>query len=237
MAHPDWTVATQEREIVANITATLPNYVPRPSGAYRRWFINHQRRQVPTAPPQVPPTLTEREGEFLETTDDESDDDEDFSRVMAAVGRGTIALAAAARASASSTAPTPAPTPTRKRTLSDCHTIEELEMEMAKLQETFKRHKERLEREESAFPDCPICFDTIDGESPLQSVLASCGHVFCAQCYMRQCSTPLATYTQRCHKCPMCRSDWNQPSNVHIMPKGATVAMCKQKAREPINLT
>lgn len=226
MGHPDWTVAAQEREIVANITATLPNYVPRPSGAYRRWFINHQRRQVPTAP-QVPPTLTEREGEFLETTDDESDDDEDFSRFMAALGRRSIALAAAARASA----------PTRKRTLSDCHTTEELEMEMAKLQETFKRRKEQLVREESTFPDCPICFDTIDGESPLQSVLASCGHVFCAQCYMRQCSTPLATYTQRCHKCPMCRSDWNKPSNVHIMPKGATVAMCKQKAREPINLT
>ncbi len=220
--HPDWTTTTQETHITDRLATLLPGYTPRGRGAYRRWFNNYRRQH--RLPPPPPPTSEEVQNEYFFTSDEETDvedvdvddDDEDEDQ------RQT-----------SNT-----PIPSLKRTLSNCHTKEELEREMKKLRETFKRRKEELEREETAFPECPVCFDTIDNDSPLQAVLASCGHVFCAQCYMRQCSTTLMRYSQRCHQCPMCRSNWDKPSKVHIMPKGATVAMCKQKANDHIiNLT
>ena len=214
--HPDWTTTSQETHITNRLATLLPGYIPRGRGAYRRWYNNylHQNR-IPT---QSPPTPEEVENEYLFTSDEETVY-EDYVEEDQRQTSNT-------------------PIPSLKRTLSNCRTKEELDMEMKKLQETFKRRKEELEREETVFPECPVCFDTIDNNSTLQAVLASCGHVFCAQCYMRQCSTPLPRYSQRCHQCPMCRSNWDKPSKVHIMPKGSTVAMCKQKASDHIiNLT
>ena len=215
--HPDWTTTVQETHITNRLATLLPGYTARGSGAYRRWFNNYRRQHRLPTPPPPPPTHEEAQNEYIFTSDeetdfeDEDDDDDEDQRQ------------------------TPnTPIPTLKRTLSNCQTKGELERVMKKLQETFKRRKVELEKEQTAFPECPVCFDTIDNNSPLQVVLASCGHVFCAQCYMRQCSTTLTRYSQRCHQCPMCRSNWDKPSKVHIMPKGSTVAMCKQKASDNI---
>ena len=226
-AYPHWSLTRMEDTIFRDIRRVIPNYRRRSQGAYRRWHNNRQRRLATAAatatPPPPPIELTESEEEFFNSTDDESDDEDDqeFERLIS---------------STSTPAPAPAPTPVRKRTFSDCLSKEDLESEMDKLQAAYKRRKEELVKEETACPECPICCETIDKTLGIPAVLASCGHVFCAQCYMRTCSTPLTRYTNTCHTCPMCRSNWDKPNKVHMMPQGATIAACKLKSRDVVTI-
>ena len=216
--YPQWSTIAMEEQIIRDIREILPTYHPRYPGAYRRWFNNNSARRSTGARvtlPPPPPIVEISNAEFFETTDDEEDDSEDDRLMATVIPRRE-----------------PAPAPTRKRTFSACLSKEDLESEMDKLQAAYKRRKEELAKEETACPECPICCETIDKTFGMPAVLASCGHVFCAQCYMRTCSTPLARYTNTCYTCPMCRSNWDKPNKVHVMPQGATVADCKLKTRD-----
>lgn len=223
--NPYWSFTQMEDQIVRDIRMVVPDYHRRRQGAYRRWFTNNRRREGQLAAPP-PIELSTTEDEFFETTDESDDeDDAEFDRAIASTAPRRVTLPS-----------TSAPAPARKRTFSACLSKEDLESEMAILQAAYKRRKEELDKEETACPECPICCETIDKTLGMPAVLASCGHVFCAQCYMRTCSTPLACYTNTCHTCPMCRAKWDKPNKVHMMPQGATIATCKLKSRDVMTI-
>jgi hypothetical protein len=93
-----------------------------------------------------------------------------------------------------------------------------------KMLERIKKRRDEIEIEKSTLPECPICMSEAEN-----SVVASCGHVFCVQCYCSTLSRDLPHYSQRCHTCPTCRAEWNKPNKVQFMEPKSTIAICKVK--------
>lgn len=120
---------------------------------------------------------------------------------------------------------TVAPTrpPERKRKV-DQMSEAELDKYEEKVLARIKKRREEIDMEKTRIPECPVCMD--DTENP---VIASCGHVFCVQCYCKLLSRDLPTYSQRCHTCPTCRAEWNRPNKVVFMDFRSTIADCKEK--------
>ena len=71
-------------------------------------------------------------------------------------------------------------------------------------------------------PSCPICTD-----DALNCVIASCGHVYCVQCYCSTLTRSMPNYTTRCQQCPLCRANWDKPALVKFMAANSSVGDCK----------
>jgi hypothetical protein len=111
------------------------------------------------------------------------------------------------------TVPAPAPAP-KKRTISEM-SERELEEYEKDITEQIKKRKVEIEKEHTALSKCPLCIDEIEDNA----VIASCGHVFCTECYCKNLSRPLQRYTETCHKCPVCREKWDKPDKVQFISK------------------
>lgn len=121
-------------------------------------------------------------------------------------------------------APTPAPA-SLKRTIEQM-SEDELTKYEVEINEKIKRRKEEIEKEKKSNPECPLCLEDIK----TNCVVASCGHVFCTECYCKNLSRPLQRYTDVCHKCPTCRASWDKPDKVNfINSDNITVSECKEK--------
>lgn len=120
----------------------------------------------------------------------------------------------------------PPPAPIAKKRTIDMMNEEELDKYQEEMMNKIKRRKEELEKEKTAIPECPLCLDEITKHC----VVASCGHVFCTECYCKTLSRDLPRYDDTHHKCPSCRSPWNKPNEVKFMASdNITVADCKAK--------
>lgn len=120
----------------------------------------------------------------------------------------------------------PPPAPNVKKRTIDMMNEEELDKYQEEMINKIKRRKEELEKEKTAIPECPLCLDNIIKNC----VVASCGHVFCTECYCKTLSRDLPRYGDTHHKCPSCRSPWNKPNDVKFMASDSiTVADCKAK--------
>lgn len=112
-----------------------------------------------------------------------------------------------------------------KRTI-DQMCEDELAKYEVEINEKIKRRKEEIEKEKKSNPECPLCLEDIK----TNCVVASCGHVFCTECYCKNLSRPLQRYSDVCHKCPTCRTNWDKPDKVHfINSENITVSACKEK--------
>lgn len=131
--------------------------------------------------------------------------------------------------------PKETPAQTLKRTLDAIHDITDLDKALEEFAEQAKRRKKELEDEANAMPSCGVCHEEINNDLTFTAAVASCGHIFCTQCYISHCSTALTRYSQRYHQCPICRANWDKPTGVHIMHKGASVMQCKQKHSLAVN--
>lgn len=88
----------------------------------------------------------------------------------------------------------------------------------------YEKRAKRIDEMRSVTAFCSICQDSIhDG-----CVVALCGHTFCPQHYIAHCSQELSSYTQRCHKCPICRTDWNDPNRVQFIKGAPSELQCEK---------
>lgn len=227
---PGQTNSYVRTRVIEELRTRIPGYMPRPVGSYRRFYRENWERtraRAVRANPQAPSsstpatTVADSDDDVLLTSDSDSDDDV-----------GLIIP------------PVPPPPPpqrqqqqSRKRSIAQIYSLEELEEEQKRVLEEFTRRKVEIEQESIAMPACPVCKLSIDEEMEHTPVVASCGHIFCTQCYISICSTPLARYSQRHHKCPVCREGWNKPNNVFVMAKGSTVSQCKQRHQQSLTAT
>jgi hypothetical protein len=107
-----------------------------------------------------------------------------------------------------------------KRCVEKCYDLEEL----CKLEDDIKRRKTEINKDESTEPECGVCMENCGDKT----VISSCGHVFCVQCYCSLLSRALPTYNQRCHVCPTCRAEWNKPNDVKFCDTSMSVADVKR---------
>lgn len=88
----------------------------------------------------------------------------------------------------------------------------------------IKNRREEIQTDRAKPPYCPICL-----EHSGNVVVACCGHVFCVECYCRALGQTVPKSRHRCHVCPVCRSIWNAPGKVTIMPPKSSTYDCKIK--------
>lgn len=240
MQYPNMPITWLEDTICSDLQETITGYEQRSRGAYRRWYNNRQRQLVEAAevgehlPPPIEFNLSDSssyEDEY-DTSDEEEYEREFYGADSFTAVQGPTPGSAQETSTGSAQESTPGSTTGRKRTFSDCLSTEDSEPVMDKPQEEYKHRKEEKVKDDTTFPDCPICLETIDKALGISAAVASCGHIFCTQCYMRTCSTLLPRPLSKSHKCPMCRSRWNKPYKVHMMPQGATIADCKLKMKD-----
>jgi len=88
----------------------------------------------------------------------------------------------------------------------------------------YEKRVKRIDEIRQLTAYCSICQDSVqDG-----CVVALCGHTFCPQHYIAHCSQALTSYTQRCHQCPICRTEWNDPNRVHFLKGTPSELHCEK---------
>lgn len=116
------------------------------------------------------------------------------------------------------------PAQSTKRSITSM-SMDELKEYEADVLERIKKRKVEIEAEQKSTPECPLCISKIDKGC----VIASCGHVFCTECYCQNISRPLPRYGDCYHTCPICRDTWDKPIKVQFIQGAPTVAKCKEK--------
>jgi hypothetical protein len=147
------------------------------------------------------PNISDTESESSSDSESEleSSDSDDDSNVIASYRKTTA-------------------TTTKKRTINEM-SEKELEEYEKNITEQIKKRKVEIEKEHTAHSKCPLCFEEID----MNAVIASCGHVYCTECYCKTLSRPLQKYTDTCHNCPVCRESWNKPNKVQFVSRNDNI--------------
>lgn len=89
--------------------------------------------------------------------------------------------------------------------------------------ENIARRRLTLISDKANVPACRAC-----GKDSTNSVIASCGHMFCVSCYCGRLTTVLSGY-ETSHKCPIttCNKCWDEPCNIHVMKPNSTIEECR----------
>jgi rubrerythrin len=85
----------------------------------------------------------------------------------------------------------------------------------------IKRRREEIKKEAISHVTCPICKEIINGKS-CPCVITSCGHVFCAECYIKHISIINDM------KCPVCRSKWKGKELLYINVEDVTIDILRK---------
>lgn len=105
------------------------------------------------------------------------------------------------------------------RTLNTFLTKEKLKKVLKMIRTNGKRRLAELEAGEREVATCEQCED-----DRAFLILASCGHVFCATCYISVTSRELTKSYYRFHSCPLCGRSWCDALMTASFEPGCTIA-------------
>lgn len=94
--------------------------------------------------------------------------------------------------------------------------------DLVRLIEHCQERIKELSHLDSDLPYCPLCLC----EDCVDVTVSQCGHVFCTDCFVKLGCRPIKP-NKRHLDCPICRQEWNSPSNVAIMKSNSSCLDCK----------